>query len=77
MQIRNQKAINASKNLAKLKNSYRGKCNLFIIEFAESKVIAEQKPILASFLDDLQSYDKLFKIFAFISKTFISSRFRN
>ena len=51
--------------------SYRRKCNLFILEFVGSKVIAGQKPILASFLlehyknyyadlggdtDNLQSY---------------------
>ena len=61
-----QKEENTSGN-----QSYRRKCNLFILEFVESKVRAGQKPILASFLlehyknyyadlggdtDDLQSY---------------------
>ena len=38
------------------KHSYRIKCNLFILEFIESEVIAEQKPILASF--PLKHYKK-------------------
>ena len=61
-----QKEENTSKN-----QSYRIKYNLFILEFVESKVIAGQKPILASLLlehyknyyadlgadiDNLQSY---------------------
>ena len=63
-----QKEESTNKN-----RSYRRKCNLFILEFVKSKVIAWQKPILASFLlehyknyrvdlggdiDDLKSYKK-------------------
>ena len=40
-----KKEENTSEN-----QSFRRKCNLFVFEFAELKVIAGQKPILASFL---------------------------